>query len=301
MAVNWKYVSKERQEKIVRQVRCINGHFYDADTYSKCPHCDSGEYAQVNGNGNSSDNKLQASMSEFKSIDKLNNSDTKKKHWWKKQKSSDGYGFKEKGNKENQISIDVYDDVTVELPEEKLENDIKGGTIKLSPVTPKNVERPDTVLDTVFEVEKSNYEEQKSISIPKPISSPEDSQKTVMIYQGKIEPVTGWLVCVKGEKYGQCFNIAAGKNNIGRSPAMDIVIDEPSVSREKQAIIIFEPIKQKFLLQAGEGNSLTYVNEELLMEYMELKPYDRILMGQALFIFVPFSGEYFNWSNYPDE
>ena len=134
------------------------------------------------------------------------------------------------------------------------------------------------------------------------IHRPGDDVRTVAFFDGDVEPVTGWLVCVEGESYGESFNIKSGRNLIGRGSNMDIaLVGEISVSREKQAILIFEPMKQQFIIQPGEGSSLTYVNDELLLSHVQLKPYDKIRMGNALFVFVPFCGDSFNWNDYPDK
>ena len=162
--------------------------------------------------------------------------------------------------------------------------------------TSENNIRNDYVAQTVNNVPSAQV--YKSVNT----SRPSDDVRTVAFYDGDVEPVTGWLVCIEGESYGESFNIKAGRNLIGRSSSMDIaLVSEISVSREKQAIIIFEPLKQQFIMQPGEGSSLTYVNDELLLNYVQLAPYDRIRMGNALFLFVPFCCDRFNWSDYPDK
>ncbi len=126
-------------------------------------------------------------------------------------------------------------------------------------------------------------------------------QKTVAYYNfsNSIEPVVGWIVCVKGEYKGESFNIQSGRNNIGRSQSMNIALaQEKSVSREKHAAITFEPHQKKFFIQAGESSGLTYVNDEFLMTFRELEDYDKITLGESEFIFLRLVSDKFSWEKY---
>jgi hypothetical protein len=123
-----------------------------------------------------------------------------------------------------------------------------------------------------------------------------DDGKTRAIYDFPEEPVVGWLVCVKGEHKGEGFILRAGRNSIGRNLEMDVrVAKEGSVSRNKHAILTFEPKKQIFLVQPGEGSGLTYLNDELVLAPQEIKDYDRLTLGKAEFLLRSFANERFNW------
>lgn len=128
-----------------------------------------------------------------------------------------------------------------------------------------------------------------------------DSSKTIAIYGdlGEEEPVVGWLVCISGtENFGKSFTLMAGKNRIGRSPMMDVALEgESSVSRDTHCTVIYEPKKRVFILQAGENRSLTYRNEELIMEHQVLQAYDRIQLGECVLLFVPLCGAEFSWED----
>ncbi|MGN1403471.1 MAG: zinc-ribbon domain-containing protein, partial [Ruminococcus sp.] len=131
----------------------------------------------------------------------------------------------------------------------------------------------------------------------------EESSKTIAIYSdlSDDEPVVGWLVCVKGAYFGQSFNLVAGKNLIGRSPMMDIALeDEDSISRNTHAIVIYEPKKRIFILQAGESKGLTYLNDDLILEYETLHAYDKIQLGECELLFVPFCNENFTWDSFKE-
>lgn len=134
----------------------------------------------------------------------------------------------------------------------------------------------------------------------KPNMSVMDTEKTIGVFtEIASEPVVGWIVCVKGESQGESFNLKAGRNSIGRGNGMDIMLGkERSVSRDKHAIITYEPKKRNFFIQLGDGNGLVYVNDELVMSYTELKAHDLVQLGNAYFIFIPLCGENFVWDDY---
>ena len=114
-----------------------------------------------------------------------------------------------------------------------------------------------------------------------------------------VEPVVGWLVCVKGVNFGQSFNMKAGNNSIGRAIDMDIYLaQEKSVSRNKHCIITFEPNSQSFFIQQGESRGLTYLNGEMVMAPTKMKANDSIRIGQAEFVFIPLCVDGFRWENH---
>ncbi len=78
---------------------------------------------------------------------------------------------------------------------------------------------------------------------------------------------------------------------------MDIALpEEPSVDQAIHAQIIYEPKKRQFFLQAGNGDGLSYLNENLVFTHEELHAYDRIALGDAEFIFLPLCSESFDWN-----
>ena len=127
----------------------------------------------------------------------------------------------------------------------------------------------------------------------------DDVGKTVGFFKAKgngTEPVTGWLVCVEGKHYGEDFKIKMGKNSVGRSPTMDIVLSkDSSVSREKHAIVVYEPQENIFILLGGESKELCYLNGQVVLSPQVLKIYDKIKLGSSVLMFVPLCGENFIW------
>jgi hypothetical protein len=122
-------------------------------------------------------------------------------------------------------------------------------------------------------------------------------QKTVSFYGlGETEPVVGWLVCVKGEYYGQSFNLKSGQNFIGRAVNMDVWLEkESSVSRNKHTVVVFDPKSRSFFVQPGESGGLTYLDGELVLTPAQLRAYSKISVGSCELVFTPFCGESFSW------
>jgi hypothetical protein len=163
-----------------------------------------------------------------------------------------------------------------------------GGNSLTRPSTPPaNVQRP-----------------QPPVNEPKPNglgSAVDDAQKTVGLFvkgsnNNATQPVVGWLVCVEGEHFGEDFRICMGRNFVGRAKNMDIVLSKDShVSRDKHAVIVYEPKNNLFVIQTGESKELSYLNDEVVLSPKELKPYDKISLGSTKLLFVPFCNDQFKW------
>lgn len=209
--------------------KCSNGHFYDGDKYSQCPHCNKNSTADDDVTVNmEAMGKVMPDQSSYEKTDV------------KRDQASGG----------------------------------NSGTV--------------TLVQAVQAVSDSK------------ISAEDDDMKTVSFYgnvQGK-EPLVGWLVCIDGNAKGKGYELKTGKNFIGRSSSMDVVLEgDNSVSRERHAIITFEPKGRRFIAQPGESRELFYLNDNVVLENMELKYGDVVQIGKTLLKFVPFCGPDFSWDN----
>ncbi|MCI8659330.1 MAG: FHA domain-containing protein [Lachnospiraceae bacterium] len=132
----------------------------------------------------------------------------------------------------------------------------------------------------------------------------DDNNMTVSYYSQKIsqkikiEPVVGWLVCTAGEYFGQSFCLKSGRNFIGRSSQMDVCLEgEKSVSRERHAVIIYEPRGRVFIAQPGDSRELFYVNDNVVLDNLVLKPNDVISLGKVNLMIIPCCNEQFAWED----
>lgn len=122
--------------------------------------------------------------------------------------------------------------------------------------------------------------------------------KTISYFGNAIgkEPVVGWLVCIEGQHFGEDFRLKTGRNCIGRTAGMDVMLSgEKSVSREKHTVVVYEPKANRFFIQPGEATELAYLNDEVVLQVMSLKPYDIITLGDVRLMFVPCCAEQFKW------
>ena len=124
----------------------------------------------------------------------------------------------------------------------------------------------------------------------------DDAQKTIG-YFGSIpsEPVVGWLVAIEGEHFGEDFKLHTGKNFIGRSKNMDVVLSgDSSVSRERHAILLYEPKSNMFLAQPGDSKELFYLNNEVVLSATKIQAYDILSIGDSRLLFIPCCSDKFN-------
>ena len=121
---------------------------------------------------------------------------------------------------------------------------------------------------------------------------------TVSYYNKAIgtEPVVGWLVCVEGSHLGEDFKLKSGRNSIGRGTGMDVSITgDNTVSREKHAIVVYEPVNHQFLATPGDARELCYLNGKLVLSPMELKVNDVLTVGATRLMFFPCCTDAFHW------
>lgn len=307
-------------------IRCKNGHFFDGDSYSACPHC--GESAAAGGNA--------APVKE------------EKKGFWgkgRKDKSVDGQplSYTPPAMPRSDIGntpTDVMERVQAPIAQSPASN--KEHTLDFWQMSPRsesqpvaadaaneshnalsdNCEEPRPVgaapviqTEPIKEApreEPKHAPEQPSLRDAVKSASASNEGKTMSYFSSATapsgeqarpaqpsEPVVGWLVCVGGVNFGNCFNIYAGKNSIGRSDENRIVIpDDNSISRSKHALIVYEPKKRNFYLQPGDSSGLTYLNDEYITDSHKLAANDIIELGESKFMFVPLCGDAFSWEEY---
>lgn len=190
--------------------RCSNGHFYDSDKYSSCPHCA--------GSSNVASN-----------------------------------------------------DVTVAMrPDDTETVAISGSITNVPSATQSMTNKPDDDMKTIRYVDESG-----------------------------VEPVVGWLVVTKGKDVGADFRLKIGRNFIGRSQSMDVVLkNDKTVSRDKHSIVVYDPKSCSYIVQPGASKELCYLNDEVVLSPEKLKAYDVITVGETNLLFIPLcSKDGFNWDD----
>lgn len=169
-----------------------------------------------------------------------------------------------------------------------------------------------TSVSTVLQDEDGNKEYTMPLEQPQTmplagitgVAKTEDGSQATIGYFGEMttEPVVGWLVAIAGSNFGQDFKLKTGRNFIGRSPEMDVAITgDSSISREKHAIILYEPKSNVFLVQPGDAKELFYLNEKVVLTATEINAYDVISLGASKLLFIPCCSDKFNWDSVKPE
>ncbi len=126
----------------------------------------------------------------------------------------------------------------------------------------------------------------------------EDDDKTISFWDfgvSRIPAVTGWLVGLNGEETGKDFRLHTGKNFIGRSINMDVVLTEDKkVSRDKHCSITYDPKGNKFYVNPEQGN-VVYLNKKLVENVVEIQEGDILSLGDTDLAFIPYCKEERKW------
>ena len=216
--------------------RCNNGHFYDADKFTSCPHCNP-----------------TVSASE----------------------------------------------VTVAMSPDNMAPEVKAAVNAFTDEDSKTVSLQDAVSAAAA---PSPVQEPAAAAPVQMTAAPVhmDDAKTVSYFATSLgaEPVVGWLVCIEGDHYGESFPLKSGRNFIGRNANMDVVLaGDMSVSRERHAIVIYEPKAKCFIAQAGDARELFYLNDNVVLNNEMMKNYDVLSVGNEKLLFVGLCGPQFCWED----
>ena len=107
----------------------------------------------------------------------------------------------------------------------------------------------------------------------------------------------GWLVCIDGLMRGESFVLREGDNCIGRAGNMDVpLLCEPTVSRNRHAVITYDAVHNSFLLHSPEKIDKILLNEKSIKKPKTLKNHDVITLGDCSLLFVALCGASFRWN-----
>ena len=108
--------------------------------------------------------------------------------------------------------------------------------------------------------------------------------------------MVGWLACVAGPDRGRDWRLVSGRNAIGRADGMPVQLSgDPKVSRDRHAVVSFDPRRAAFTLAPGDGQGLVYLNGQEVLVGTPLAAHERIELGDSVLVFVPLVGERFAW------
>ncbi len=194
--------------------------------------------------------------------------------------------------------------------EEMVNASKKSTTLRPTRLLDRNAKAQDA--GTVYDEEFGKVKSDKGSSDP--LSHPSETGGKTKVIRSKrgVRPVTGWFVVVEGPGKGTSLPLYHGVNYIGRSRHIgegerqreqEVALNfgslegdsDNEISREDQARLTYDKRSNVFYLQHGGSNTLTYLNDQPVLELKRLSAYDRISMGSTILVFVPFCSEQFQW------
>lgn len=239
--------------------RCKNGHYYDGDKYQKCPHC----------------------------LTKDQNARPHARHVLKRNSSLRNSNYMAAPIQQQQddvVTMPIHQqDDPVTMPLTSLKNDL--ATLPLS-----SLQNDSTAIP-------SPRQQDDPVTMPLSTNKCKSADCKAALLQGRRLAV-GWLVCVKGKDFGTSFTIRTGKNYIGRTAKMDIVLhkDDEAV-RENHAVVYYVPKQKMYVAEPGETRDLFYLNNEVVLNPVKIKKKDILTIGNTSLMFFPLCGEDFNWAD----
>ena len=313
----------------MRKVTCEKGHFFDADRFSICPVCGASPAGNV-----SSENTVQPKwLPQMKTVNSPPEQPQSSLHSFfswrarrKQEKEEKAVDAQEASAPAEPPAVPAVDELAPtawmspdQIEEQEVSAPAKPPAVpavdELAPtawISPDQMDEQEVsapaeppAVPAVHTSESSavpTAEEKKVTSLEQAVAATGSADisplpRTQAYYDfDSVEAPVGWVVGLSGTYQGRALECYAGRNRIGRAQGMEILLtDEPSISRVNHAALIYEPRERRFYLQAGMGDSLTYLNGSLLFDHAELHRYDRITLGKAEFVFLPLCGPEFSW------
>ena len=139
-------------------------------------------------------------------------------------------------------------------------------------------------------------EQAKTDAVTIPLEQAKTDAVTMPLIQP--EPVTGWLVCVKGKDFGRSFSLKNGSNFIGSSWEMDVVLESgDGIANERHAEVFYDAQRRRFTLKVWAYAEATYLNDAIVRDSKRLRPYDILSVGNVNLMFIPCCGKKFGWED----
>ncbi len=243
--------------------RCENGHFYDGDKYAFCPYCSAGAVQR-----NEESNVTQSLT------------------------ATDLVGLRINPNFESQPTESTTDFVNANTAPNISSFEVGPSAdviMRQQAVTLPAANRP-------VDFASAMHNAVQNTTLGPTVGDDNPTRRLGGVPGLNDEPVVGWLIGLSGEYFGECFELKSGKNFIGRSSEMDVVLAaDSSVSRSRHAIVVYEPHGKIFIVQPGDSRELFYVNSDVVLGNMTLNAYDIMTIGNTKLMFFPLCGEQFSW------
>ncbi len=283
----------------MRLTTCINNHFYDSDKYASCPYCAKAE------------NETEDLMTEV-----LRPQSSLRKPERERVETSAA------PKQEPEVRPQATAPTSQTVPDARPTAEAFPSEISAEPTAAKQAEAGaslewqnsaaasavDFAGNPAAEAAAPVYSQAVNTAVHgwanQAADDEEDENCTVGYYAQVlgVEPVVGWLVCIRGAYRGESFRLKSGRNFIGRAANMDIVLGaDQSVSRLRHAAVVYDPRSRTFIVAAGDARELCYLNGEVVITSIIMKAYDVLSLGNTDLMLLPLCGEHFTWDAVPGQ
>lgn len=130
----------------------------------------------------------------------------------------------------------------------------------------------------------------------------DSEEKTIDVFfsDEDYDPVTGWIVCIKGTVRGKSYELHMNRNFVGRDKLMDVSIpDDLQISRKNHLSIIYDTKSQSFYAKSEKGS--LNINGEMAVHPVKLSENDILSFGNSEYVFIPYCNKERNWDNKNDK
>lgn len=241
----------------IRKVKCDAGHFYDTNRYRECPLCVRNDLPDVTSS-NYEDKVARLAVEYIQDIEK--------------QEKLEDKAFEYEANISQSEEYDTeYDQVSQDA--EEMYDPYNDLSAQDAPDWDSGQE-----YDQQYDQEFDDQQDQGSLE--------ESEQGNALHRDGYF--VTGWLVCTDGPDRGHCFSLYKGYNTAGTHLDNPIcILADPDIAEGVHFTVIYDDISNQFYLFPQE---VTYCNNELAENVMELHSHDQIKAGNTVLEFIAFCG-----------
>ena len=105
----------------------------------------------------------------------------------------------------------------------------------------------------------------------------------------------GILVVIEGIQKGMIHVLESGDNYLYKKENAMFVRNEITDEIQPQASVLYDPEQNLFVLRLLDIHSDIRIGKMKLEDSVRLVPYDTILMGEDILLFVPICGDQFRW------
>lgn len=114
------------------------------------------------------------------------------------------------------------------------------------------------------------------------------------------DPVTGWLIVVRGPGTGYSVPLGTGMNHVGRGSdaRVSLPFGDTLISSQDHVRIIYDDAERVFLVAHGSSKNITRVNGQLLTNTLPLEDNSVLELSKLTrVVFKQFCGTDFDWTD----